>query len=353
MVSGVARPPRHDLDALVVPPHASLLEALRILDRSALAIVLVVDAARVLLGTLTDGDVRRALLRGASLTDSIEGAFNPRFTSVDPRADRNEVLDLMRARKLSQIPIVEPDGRLIGLHTLYDVVGAASRPNAAVVMAGGRGQRLMPLTSDTPKPMLPVAGRPILERIVLQLVGQGIRDVFISVHYLPDVIQQHFGDGERFGCRIRYLRETEPLGTGGALSLLPAPPNHPVLVMNGDLVTQLEVGTLLERHAERAAAISVAVRRYFHRVPFGCVTLDGDRIVALQEKPRLEQVINAGVYVVSPDVVAAIPKNTAVSMPELVEQALARRQTVLASEIDGEWIDVGQHDQLLRARGEV
>jgi NDP-sugar pyrophosphorylase family protein len=272
------------------------------------------------------------------------------FTAVSPRAGRDEVLDLMRARSIGQIPIVDEDGRLIGLHLLHQMIGATQRSNWAVVMAGGEGRRLRPLTDTTPKPMLRVAGRPILERIVFHLVGFGFRRIFLSINYLGHRVEQHFGDGSRFGCRIEYLREDRPLGTAGALSLLPERPPEPILVMNGDLVTQADLGEMLASHVGGGQCATMAVRRYVHTVPFGCVDLDGDRVIAMEEKPQVARLVNAGIYILDPAVVAEVPKDTAVGMPTILEQRIANGGVVRAFEIKDDWIDVGQRDQLSQAQ---
>jgi NDP-sugar pyrophosphorylase family protein len=255
----------------------------------------------------------------------------------------------MRARMIAQIPILDEAGKLVGLHLLHEILGAVECANWAVIMAGGRGSRLRPLTDELPKPMIRVAGRPILERIVLHLVGYGIRRIFLSVNYLGHVIQEHFGDGSRFGCRIEYLREEQPLGTGGSLSLLPEAPRDPLLVMNADLVTEADVAAMLEFHRAGGQRATMGVRRYHHRVPFGCVELNDDRIVQMEEKPMLTRMVNAGIYVLDPAVVGRVPQSE-VSLPAIIEQCLAQGELVRAFEIASDWIDVGQREQLKLAR---
>jgi dTDP-glucose pyrophosphorylase len=340
------------LQDCTVPRDATLRDVLVALDRSGVEIALVTDDDRRLVGIMTDGDVRRALLGGAALDGPVASFVQMRFTAVTQSAGRAEVIDLMQARTITQIPIVDGEGRLVGLHLLRDVIGTEARSSWAVVMAGGRGTRLAPLTDHTPKPMLRVAGRPILERIVLHLVGHGIRRIFISTNYLSQMIETHFEDGARFGARIEYLREEQPLGTAGALSLLPAPPTAPLLLMNGDLVTQADVGALLDFHAGGRHTISIAIRKYFHTVPFGCVELDGDRIVALDEKPTLSRLVNAGIYVLDPRVVARVPADRESTTPGLIEAAMAAGEEVRALEIEDDWIDVGHKEQFKRARGD-
>jgi dTDP-glucose pyrophosphorylase len=324
------------------------------LDRGALRVALVMSSASRLVGIFTDGDLRRALLRGASLESPLEPEMQRNFTSVEPRIGRAEVLDLMQARQFTVVPIVDEAGAYHGCHSLHDLLGVAARPNTALIMAGGRGTRLGPLTKDLPKPMIRVAGRPILERMVLHVVGFGIRKIYISLNYLGHVIESYFGDGARFGCAIEYLREDRPLGTGGALSLLPEQPSAPLLVVNGDVVTQADLGAFLDAHTAGGPdlMLTLATRRYLHTVPFGCIEVDGSRIVDVEEKPTLSRLINAGMYVLSPQLLARIERNTEFSMPSLIEGCLARRERVDAFEIADDWLDVGQKEQLAEARGE-
>jgi dTDP-glucose pyrophosphorylase len=335
-----------------VSVDGTLRDIFMTLERGGMRVAIATDADDRVVGLMTDGDARRALLRGSPLEGPIASLLNRNFTSVRPLASRAEVLDLMNARHLDVIPIVEENGTLAGLHQLHAVIGTAKRENWAVVMAGGRGTRLAPITEDLPKPMVRVAGRPILERLVLHLVGFGVKRVFLAINYLGHVIEDHFGDGSRFGCTISYLREEKPLGTAGALSLLPETPSHPVLVVNGDLVTQANVASMLDFHAEGGQSATVAVRPYFHTVPFGCLDVEGSRVVRIVEKPRLSRIINAGMYVVSPHVLARVGKAEESTMPGLLEGCLARGEDVRAFEIEEDWIDVGQRDHLLRARGE-
>jgi dTDP-glucose pyrophosphorylase len=327
-------------------------DALYSLEKSGLEIALVVDEQEKLLGVLTDGDIRRALLSGSTLDLAIHGMIQREFTFVGPGMGRAEVLDLMRARSISQIPILDAKGCLIGLHTMHEILGAVERPNWAVVMAGGRGERLRPLTDDLPKPMVKVAGRPILERIILHLVGFGIRRVFLSVNYMRDVIERHFGDGGDLGCRIEYLREVKPLGSGGALSLLSGRPADPMLVLNGDLLTHINVENLLAFHNRGGFAASVAVHEYIHTVPYGVVERKGERITGIREKPSQTWLANAGIYVLEPGLVERVPRDTFFPLPALIDECLDRGEAVGAFPIEGEWIDVGHPNELLRARGE-
>jgi dTDP-glucose pyrophosphorylase len=340
------------LDKIVVSEIASLRTAMEALDQGTVEISLVVGPDGKLLGTLTDGDVRRAILSGASLEDAASKFMHRCYTAVGPSASRAEVLDLMRARTLQQIPIVNEAGQLVGLHLLREIVGSSERPNWAVVMAGGRGERLRPITDSLPKPMIQVAGRPILERIVLHLVGFGIRRVFLSINYMGHVIEDHFKDGAALGCKIEYLKERTPLGTGGALSILPEKPEHPTLVLNGDLLTQFNLGNLLAFHAEGGFKATVGVHEYVHTVPYGIVDQEGDRVTGMREKPSQAWLVNAGIYVFDPELVERVPKNIYFPLPTLIEESLDRGEAVGAFPLKEDWIDVGRPKELRRARGE-
>jgi dTDP-glucose pyrophosphorylase len=330
----------------------SLFAALQALEASGLGIVLVEGPSGRLAGTLTDGDLRRALLKGAALDAPVDAHIQEHFLWVGPSNSRAEVLDLMQSRRISQIPIVDPHGHLVGLHTLPEILGASPRPNWAVIMAGGRGERLRPLTDTIPKPMVRVAGRPILERIVLHFVGQGFRTIFLSVNYMSEVIERHFGDGGSLGCEIRYLREKEPLGTGGALSLLPRIPGEPLLVVNGDLLTQFDAASMLLFHDLGSYEATIGIHEYSHTVPFGVVDLEGDRVTQLREKPSEVWLANAGIYVLEPALLARVPRDTYFPIPALVEECLGRGEAVGAFRIEEEWADVGLPQELRRARGE-
>lgn len=339
------------LRTLVVDANRTIRAAMAAIDKGSRGLALLVGPEGHLLGTISDGDLRRAILAGASLDDPVEAVARRDFAFVGPDADRARVLDLMRARSIQQVPILSDSGQLLGMHSLREIIGGGERPNTAVLMAGGRGERLRPLTDSVPKPMLPVAGRPILEWIVLHLVGVGIRRIRIALNYLGHVIESHFGDGSDFGCEIAYLREPSPLGTGGALSLLDEPIAEPLLVMNGDVMTSFHVGDLLDSHARTGASVTVGIHEYRHTVPFGVVTLDGNRVVGLREKPTELWLANAGIYALSPAVVRRVRRNVVVQLPELIEEALEKGERVDAFRISGDWLDVGRPSELRRARG--
>lgn len=335
---------------LTVPATATIRDGMRAVDLGAGGIALAVDAQGRLVGIVTDGDLRRALLAGAMLDDPVRPVLNERFVALPAGHSRVEALDLMRARRIDAIPVVDADGRPVAVHLLHAFLEPASRPNWAVIMAGGKGTRLRPLTDTVPKPMLRVAGRPILERIVLHLVGFGVTRIFLSVGYLAQVIEDHFGDGSTLGAVIEYLRETEPLGTAGALGLLPGTPAEPLLLLNGDLVTSVDVDAMLGFHGAGGFAATIGTRRYVHTVPFGCVDRDGDRVTGIEEKPTVQREVNTGIYVLEPWVAGLVTPGRHATMPEILAAVLERGGPVGAFEIEDDWVDVGQREQLVRAR---
>jgi len=339
------------LEELTVRPESTIREAMSAIERGSSAVALVVDGSGIPRGLLTDGDIRRELLRGATLDSKITSFYNRNFHAVSPSAGRAEVLDLMRARGIQQVPIVDRDAHLLGLHTLREIIGGTKRPNWAVLMAGGRGLRLDPLTQRFPKPMLPVAGRPIVERLVLHLVSFGFRTIFLSICHLGHLIEQHFGDGRALGCRIEYLRESKFLGTAGCLSLLPKLPEHPLVVMNGDLVTDVDIAQLLLFHEGSNYRATVCMREYRHTVPFGVLELSDNHVLGLTEKPTFHWMTNAGVYVLNPELVARVPKDQQLHMPDILKDSLAGGEKIGAFLIDRDWMDIGQVDQLQRAQG--
>jgi dTDP-glucose pyrophosphorylase len=339
------------LKQLLIHDGARIRQAMQAIESGAAEIALVIDDAGRLVGALTDGDIRRALLQGADLESCVTQFVNRQIRVVGELTGRAEVLDMMRAYCIQQIPIVDESNKLVGLHLLQEILGATERPNWAVLMAGGRGARLDPITQKIPKPLLPVAGRPILERLVMQLVGYGFRRIFISVHYLGRMIEDHLGNGSAFGCKIEYLRENEPLGTCGSLSLLPERPEHPLLVMNGDLLTDTNIADLMSFHTAGRHAITLGVRSYDHTVPFGLVETQGDRICGISEKPTFSWLTNAGIYVLDPRVAWKLVLAKHCDMPTLLQQTLQRGESIGAFTIDKSWIDVGRPDELKRAQG--
>jgi len=336
---------------VLIDPGASIQRSMEQLDATARQILLVVEDQR-LLGTVTDGDIRRALLRRVSLDDPVSSIMNRHPHTVRPEDGQASARQLMQRHKIHQVPVVDEAGRLVGLHELDTLLKDPDQDAWVVLMAGGLGTRLHPLTQDTPKPMLKVGGKPVIHTIVESLAEQGFRRLFLSVNYRAEQIQDHFGDGKRFGARIDYLLETEARGTAGALSLLPERPTVPVLVMNADLLTSVNFAALLRFHQENEAAATMCVREYAVQVPYGVIDFDDNRVAGIVEKPRHTFFINAGIYVLSPEALYQVPAAGRFDMTTLLSGLLAEGRTVAGFPLREYWMDIGHLEDLERARSE-
>lgn len=330
-----------DWRTALVASSATLGEVIARIDASAHQIALMVDGENRLLGVMTDGDVRRAILRGVPMDASASQLLNRQPLTAPHGVSKKELLDLMRRRVVHQVPIVTAENRVVDIALIDDLIGANERPNFVVLMAGGLGTRLRPLTEQTPKPMLALRGKPILESILENLASEGFRRFYISVNYKADVIEEHFGDGSKWGVSIGYLREDERLGTAGSLSLIPDAPQLPVVVMNGDLLTQVSVSNILEFHNELHSTATMAVRQYDLQVPYGVVRTAGERITSIEEKPVHKFLVNAGIYVLSPEALRHIPPRIYFDMPTLFERLSAAGATTVAFPLREHWRDIG------------
>jgi dTDP-glucose pyrophosphorylase/CBS domain-containing protein len=338
------------VSALCISANATIGDAIACIDRSGrVSIALIVDEERHLLNTVSDGDVRRGLLVGLQMTAPVTKLLAIKATSsrplpvtAPPGLDAEVMLDLMRARGIRQIPIVSPEGRVLDVITLGDLFSEEPRALQAVVMAGGFGTRLRPLTEDMPKPMLPVGGRPLMELIIDQLRDTGVRKINITTHYQAEKILDHFGDGSSFGVDISYVNEESPLGTGGALGLM-QPPEDTLLVINGDILTDIDFRAMQAYHQEHRASMTVAVRHYEVQVPYGVIDCDGPHVSGVREKPQLGFFVNAGIYLLEPDVYRHIPANQHLHMTDLIETLIREKQTVVSYPVREYWLDIGQH----------
>jgi dTDP-glucose pyrophosphorylase len=334
---------------IVISPETSLGDAIAKIDKSALQVAVILNPDQTLGGVLTDGDIRRAVLAGKSLQTEVSEVMNSRPTTVPISMPRNKMLALMRRKVIHHLPLIDEDHRLVGLATLDDLVGAVERPNWVVLMAGGLGTRLHPLTKECPKPLLKVGEKPILEIILESFAEQGFKQIFLSVNYKAEMIQDYFGEGDRWGVQINYIHEKERLGTAGALSLLPGQPTTPMIVMNGDILTRTSFDSLLKFHEAQNAVATMAVREYDFQVPYGVVRVDGTKIEAIEEKPVQHFFVNAGIYTLSPKALAYIPKNTFFDMPTLFEHLIAANQPTAAYPLREYWIDIGRISDLEKA----
>lgn len=329
---------------------ATVKDAISCLDRTAMQVVIVVDDDERLVGTLTDGDIRRGLLRGLELSSHVAGIIHRNPVVVPPQWGRDTVLQLMQANKIRQMPVVDENGLVVGLHLWDELLAPPRLPNTMVIMAGGRGQRLMPHTENCPKPMLPVGGKPMLEHIIERAAGEGFCHFILSLHYLGHMIEEHFGNGRAWNVEIEYLREERQLGTAGALSLLVRRPEVPFLVANGDVLTDIRYGELLHFHRHHRAAATMAVRQHEWHHPFGVVKTQGVEIVGFEEKPVLRSHINAGIYVLDPAALDHLEIGQPCDMPTLFERLQRSEQRVIAYPMHEPWLDVGRPDDLKRAR---
>ncbi len=333
----------------LVSAETSLREALETIDRGGCQIALVVDGERRLLGTLSDGDARRGLLRGLALADKVTAAMHKAPTCASLGENRHAILATMRRLGLHQIPVLDHEGKVVGLETVDDYFATPARENRVIIMAGGLGTRLEELTRDTPKPMLKIGSRPLLETMVRSYAEQGFRHFYLAVNYKAEQIEDHFGDGASLGVEIRYLRERERLGTAGALSLLPEIPAQPMIVTNADLLTKEDYGRMVDRHVESGADATMAVRDYEMQVPFGVVRERDGQIESIEEKPVQRFVVSAGMYVLSPQVLRLVPAVQFLDMPTLFDAMVKHRLRTRCHPIDGYWLDIGRLPDFERA----
>ncbi len=339
-----------DWRKLVVGPEATLEETMAVIDRGAERIALVADADLRLLGVVTDGDVRRALLRHLPLSTPVGTVMTRNPVTAPVRATREERRRIMDARKLYQLPVLDETGRLVGMDTLRDLLAAPAHDNLVVLMAGGLGTRLGPLTRHAPKPLLKVGPKPLLETIVTTIAACGFSRFRISVNYRAEMIMRHFGDGSRFGVEIRYLKESHRLGTAGPLGLLDEEIDKPILVMNGDILTKVDFEALLAFHEERGGKATMCVREYGYRIPFGTVTVEDDRAVEITEKPVQQVFINAGIYVLEPETLSRVPKDRYLDMPELLQQLIDDGEKLAVFPIHEYWHDIGRPEDFAKAQ---
>ncbi len=337
----------------------SLQQIMICIDRNAKGIALVVDDDNRLVATITDGDVRRAILDGNTLNSSVSKLLEYKKNSLYPQpitasvdTSRETLLKLMQEKVIYQIPLLDRNDRVVDLVTLDDLLPQKPLSIQAVVMAGGFGTRLRPLTEDLPKPMLLVGERPLLELTVEHLREAGIRQVNIATHYKPEKITEHFGDGQAFGVNINYVSEGQPLGTAGALSLLDTP-QEPLLVINGDILTQVDFRAMLKFHREHQADLTVAVRQYDLQVPYGVLECDGVQVQQLREKPTYNFFVNAGIYLLQPSAHVHIPSRKRFDMTDLIEKLINTGRTVVSFPIVEYWLDIGQHTDYQQAQEDI
>jgi len=339
-----------DFDKVKVSPSCTLQEVLKIIDTGAIKIAIVVDKNNKLLGTITDGDIRRAILDGKSLEDSIEDIYCKKPIIVSINESKESIIKICTSKKIYQIPVVDNEGKVVDIVLLDELLKSKSYPNKVILMVGGLGTRLRPLTETIPKPMLHIGGKPILQTIVEQFANYGFRNIIMCVNYKYDVIQNYFGDGSRFGVSIEYVLENKRMGTAGALSLLKKKPIEPFFVMNGDLLTDVNFENMLEFHLKNNAVASMCVREYDLQVPYGIVNVKDGEIKSIEEKPIYKFFVNAGIYILNPECIDYIPKNEFYDMPMLIEKLIKIHKKIIPFPIREYWLDIGRIEEYKKAQ---
>lgn len=334
----------------VLTPDATIRQAIANLDKTAIKIVLVANEDGKLQGTVSDGDIRRGLLKGCDLDSPLTLITHKNALVVPPDMGRDLVMQLMVVNKIQQIPVVDEHHRVVGLYLWDEIATPPVRDNVMVIMAGGMGKRLRPHTENCPKPLLPVAGKPMLEHIITRAKLEGFSHFVLAIHYLGHMIEDYFGNGEQLGVRIDYLREESPLGTAGALGLLNPRPNAAFVVTNGDVITDIRYGELLDFHLRHNAAATMAVRLHEWQHPFGVVQTEGVEIIGFEEKPIARSHINAGVYALDPEALDSLTEGAVCDMPTLFERLQGKAKRTVAYPMHEPWLDVGRPDDLEAAR---
>lgn len=335
-----------------VRPSSTLRQAMEAIDRNSMQICFVLDEAQTLVGVLTDGDIRRALLKGAQLDQpvSLFMGKSPKF--VTDELSRSEIIEKIRAWNVRQLPVVNRQGRVVRIETADGLMGMIRRPNQVVLMAGGFGKRLSPLTDTIPKPLLKIGGRPILETIIRRFRDYGFYRFTLIVNYRADMIKECFGQGKALGVEIDYIQEDKPLGTCGGISLFAQKPSEPIFVMNGDILTRADFGAIMDEHIATGASATMAVREHYTEVPYGVVKVEDNKILKIEEKPRELSFVNAGIYVLSPEALDLIPRNQSYDMPSLFMNLKEKNQAIRSYKLKEYWMDIGRLEDYHKAQSE-
>ncbi|MDP3245020.1 MAG: nucleotidyltransferase family protein [bacterium] len=338
-----------DVEKIFVYPDFSIEKAIVAIQRGSIGIALVVNKEERFISTLTDGDIRRALLNKFSLDVAVKTlllnqSIHPMSSVTAPLGTpTGQLLQIMKNNSIRHVPLLDKEGRVVELALLSEMIGEVPPmpPLTAIIMAGGIGKRLRPLTENLPKPMLPLNNRPLLEKIIGQLYKSGIKKIYITTCYKPEVIKNYFGNGSGFGVEINYINEEQPLGTAGALSLI-GTPNNPTLVINGDILTQLDFRAMYNFHQSQNAVMTVGVRLFEFNIPYGVVKTDDITITDLVEKPSHQVIVNAGIYLLEPAVYKYVPNKTHFNMTDLISYLIKEKQHVISFPIPEYWLDIGR-----------
>tara|TARA_X000001036_G_C20656404_1_gene797161 strand:+ start:422 stop:1468 length:1047 start_codon:yes stop_codon:yes gene_type:complete len=338
-----------NIEDIVVKESISILEVMKIIDESSKQIAIVTDENNKLLGTISDGDIRRALLKNIPLTESVKEIYFKTPTVASINDSREEIINICKVKKIHQIPIVDSKGNLVGLEILDELISKEKKLNKVILMVGGLGTRLQPLTENIPKPMLEVGNKPILQTIVEKFAEYGYLNIVMCINYKSHVIKDYFGDGTEFGVNIEYVSEKDRMGTAGALSLLKDKPQESFFVMNGDLLTNVNFEHLHDFHTSNNSIGTMCVRDYDFQVPFGVVSIKDTKILSIDEKPKHKFFVNAGIYMFDPEILEYIPKNEFYDMPTLFKKLIDKNKKVISFPLREYWLDVGRIEEYEKA----
>ncbi len=338
------------LEKILITPQTTIISTLKVIDDAAFEIALVVDDDGKLLGTVTDGDIRRGIIKGADLQSPIADLMNRNPIIAEQNAPDDELLFMMTNRSIKHLPVVDRNRRILRLVQLKDLIARKVRSNIAVIMAGGLGSRLGEITRETPKPLLPVGGRPIIALIIEQLRRHGIEKIYVSVNYKADKIKDYLSRNPIAGVKLAFLEEKQFLGTAGSLSLLPELPDAPIILMNGDILSPVNFGNLLQMHMTAAKPLTVCTREFSFQIPYGVLQMRGDELIDIEEKPSHSIFINAGIYVLEPALLELIEPEKRLDMPDLIKLVKQNMGGVSCYPVSEFWLDIGSPNDYTKAR---
>ncbi|MGE5607177.1 MAG: nucleotidyltransferase family protein [Bacteroidota bacterium] len=337
---------------VLVLSNEPIRDVIKNIDKYATQIAVVVDEDQKLLGVVTDGDIRRGILRGVSLEEPVNLVMNSKPITVQEGASKEQIFSIMRSKQIHQIPVIDKEQRVIRIEFIDELIKPVYRENWVLLMAGGLGSRLRPLTENCPKPLLKVGSKPILETIIENFIEQGFINFYIAVNYMAEMLKNYFGDGSCWGANIKYIHEEKQMGTAGALGLISEKPSHPLIIMNGDLLTKVSFDKLLNFHIRQNTIATMCVRDYQFQVPYGVVNINDNRLVGIVEKPIQQFFVSAGIYVINPEVLDLIPNDVPQDMPELFEKLIKEQKEVAVFPIREYWMDIGRISDFEKANME-
>jgi len=333
---------------LVLKKSHSLADILKVIDEKSQGFLILVEEDYTLVGLITDGDIRRALLNNKM---DLFDVINTKPLVFLESKGKQEAINYLKSKGVRRLPIVNTDNKLVDI--IYDE-DVHFKSNKVVIMAGGLGSRMGSLTKDTPKPMLNVGGKPLLENIINSFFSFGFNNFILCVNYKSEIIEDYFKDGSKWGANISYVKEDKRMGTAGALSLIKSKFKKPFFVVNGDILTTAKYNNFLDFHESKKSIATMGVKRYEYQLPYASIKLDKEKKISeISEKPVYTNLINAGIYVLSPKIIPFVPKNEFYDMPTLLEDMIIESNNVFTYPIDGYWLDIGHKSDFERAKGDI